>query len=197
MTDKELVEGCMAYDRKYQEILYQKYASDMYKVCLMYSENRDDASDILQDSFIKVFKKITAFRFEGSLQGWIRRIVVFTAINAFNKKKKERQVVLNMTDLGYKVVKASINEIIGDLEARDLIAKVNQLPTKAKQVLKLYALEGHQVAVCGRDLSRLPENFSKDFPSIKSIRSEVIYSREDLISFGYINCIGFNTWKIF
>ena len=138
------MEGCIAHKRKYQELLYQKYSSDMYRVCLMYTDDRDEASDVLQDSFIKVFRKIGDFRFEGSLKGWIRRTVVLTAINAFNKKKKEREHIVAMKDTVYQPVRATINEIISEFEVREIIAKVNQLPTKAQQVLKLYALEGYK-----------------------------------------------------
>ena len=95
----------------------------------MYSENREDASDVLQDSFIKVFKKIQDFRFEGSLEGWIRRTVVLTAINAFNKKKRERENVLTMKDIGYEHVKATVNEIIseGGLKT-DFLTPIHHLP---------------------------------------------------------------------
>lgn len=114
----------------------------MYKVCLIYMEEKEDACDVLQDSFVKIFKNLHTFRFEGSLRGWIRRTVVLTAINAYNKRKKEKELILPMSELGYEAVSATINDIIGNLEAKELIEKVNALPDKAKQVLKLHALEG-------------------------------------------------------
>lgn len=142
LSEIELVERCAADERQYQELLYRKYATDMYKVCMMYAENRADASDILQESFIKVFKNIHKFRFEGSLRGWIRRTVVHTAINAYNKKQRDTQVVIPMSESGE--VDASIDSIVGQLEANDIIKLVNSLPQKAREVLKLYAIEGYK-----------------------------------------------------
>ena len=142
LSERELVEYCVADDRQHQELLYRKYASDMYKVCLMYADNKADASDILQESFIKVFKNIHKFRFEGSLRGWIRRTVVHTAINAYNKKQRDTQVVVPMAESGE--VDATIDSILGELEANDIIKLVNSLPQKAKEVLKLYAIEGYK-----------------------------------------------------
>ncbi len=132
----------MADERPYQELLYRKFAADMYKVALMYSSNNADAADILQESFIKVFKNIHKFRFEGSLRGWIRRTVVHTAINAYNKRQRDHQVVVPMAENGE--VDASIDSIVGQLEANDIIKLVNGLPQKAQQVLKLYAIEGYK-----------------------------------------------------
>ena len=142
ISEKALVEGCIADNRQYQEQLYRQYATDMYKVCLMYAENKADASDILQESFIKVFKYIQPFRFDGALRGWIRRTVVHTAINAYHKKQRDTKLIIPMSESGE--VDASIDSILGDLEARDIIKLVNQLPRKAQEVLKLYAIEGYK-----------------------------------------------------
>ena len=142
ISDIELIKGCIEDNRQYQETLYKRYASDMYKVCLIYAKNKSDAADILQDSFIKIFKNIKKFRFQGSLRGWIRRTVVHTAINAYNKKQRDIKLVIPMAESGE--VDASIDSIIGELEANDIIKLVNSLPQKAKEVLKLYAIEGYK-----------------------------------------------------
>lgn len=142
LSERELIERCIADERPYQELLYRKYANDMYKVALMYSKNNVDAADILQESFIKVFKNIHKFRFEGSLRGWIRRTVVHTSINAYNKRQRDQQVIVPMPEHGE--INVSIDNIVGQLEANDIIKLVNGLPKKAQQVLKLYAIEGYK-----------------------------------------------------
>ena len=71
-----------------QEYLYKTYASKMYAVCLRYSGNADDANDLLQEGFVKVFKNLGKFRSEGSFEGWIRRIFVNTSIEQYRKKVK-------------------------------------------------------------------------------------------------------------
>ncbi len=140
ISERELVEGCIAKKRRYQEQLYYRYGTDMYQICLMHAKNEADASDILQESFIKVFKNIHTFKFQGALGGWIRRTVVYTAINAYKKKQRETKLVVSMPETGY--VDFSVNEIANDLEPSQIVKLVNQLPKKAQQVLKLYAIEG-------------------------------------------------------
>ena len=82
-SEEEILKGCRKNKRQYQEILYRKYAKKMYGICLSYAGDRDMAQDILQESYIKIFKRIKDFKQEGSLEGWIRRIVSNTAIDHF------------------------------------------------------------------------------------------------------------------
>ena len=77
----------MESDRRMQEELYRRFSPRMYAVCLRYAGNAEEAEDILQEGFIKVFKKLDSFRNEGSFEGWIRRIFVNTAIEHFRRKK--------------------------------------------------------------------------------------------------------------
>jgi RNA polymerase sigma factor (sigma-70 family) len=87
LGDEELIKGCIRGDRRKQEMLYRKYATAMYKICVAYEPNHDYAKDILQDAFIKVFKTISTFNNQGSLQGWIRKIITNTAIDHFRQAK--------------------------------------------------------------------------------------------------------------
>ncbi|MFW6101165.1 MAG: RNA polymerase sigma factor, partial [Bacteroidota bacterium] len=87
-SDSELVQGCRNNDRRYQELLYRKYAKKMYGICMSYAKDRSMAQEILQDGFVKVFKKIDGFREEGSLEGWIRRIITNTALDHLRQKSK-------------------------------------------------------------------------------------------------------------
>lgn len=142
LSERELVEGCVEKKRRYQEQLYYRYGTEMYQVCLMYAKNEADASDILQESFIKVFKHIHTFKFTGALGAWIRRTVVFTAINAYKKKQRETKLVVAMPESGY--ADFSVNELAEELDPNEIVQLVNQLPKKAQQVLKLYAIEGYK-----------------------------------------------------
>ena len=142
ISERELIQGCVEKKRRYQEQLYYRYGTEMYQVCLMYAKNEADASDILQDSFIKIFKNIHTFKFEGAFGGWVRRTVVYTAINAYHKKQRESKLVVSMAQTGY--VDCSVNDIAGHLEANELVKLVNELPKKAQQVLKLYSIEGYK-----------------------------------------------------
>ena len=139
ITEKELVEGCVAYNKRYQEMLYRKYADKMYNVSLTYTESEDDACDILQDGFITIFRNIHKFNFDGSLEGWIRKIIVNTALQLYRKRKREKEV---FEDFG-RVVESKIEGILEKINASEIMQLVNDLPAKAAMVLKLYAIEGY------------------------------------------------------
>ncbi|MEK7198828.1 MAG: sigma-70 family RNA polymerase sigma factor, partial [Bacteroidota bacterium] len=88
MTDEyELIKGCISKDARCQRILFDKYAGKMMSVCLRYANDSMEAEDMIQDAFIKVYQYMDQFKFEGAFEGWIRRIVVNTAIRHLEKKK--------------------------------------------------------------------------------------------------------------
>ena len=89
----ELIQGCIKQDRRSQEMLYNTFSKKMYQVCLGYTKNRDEAKDVLQDGFIKVFKSIGSFKGEVDLERWIRRIIVNTSIDYYRKSLKELKSV--------------------------------------------------------------------------------------------------------
>lgn len=140
ITEKDLIERCKANDRKYQEILYRKFADKMYNICLMYANDTDVASDILQDGFIKVFRNLKRFSFEGSFEGWVRKIMVNTALEYFRKKKRDHEFIENYSHQTHTV----FDEILDQINADEIIKLVNELPSKAAMVLKLYAIEGYK-----------------------------------------------------
>ena len=138
-TDIQLVEGCVRNDRRFQELLYSRFSGKMNAICLGYSGNQNDADDILQEAFIKVFKNIRDFRFECPLEGWIRKIVVHTAIDNYRISVKHPTIVL---------INESI-DFIDDTEFphpgdysyfMDLISK---LPDGYRLIFNLYVIEGY------------------------------------------------------
>jgi len=140
ISEKELVQHCIANERQYQEILYRKYADQMYSVCLSYNNDEDAACDILQDGFIKVFRKLEQFNFESSLKGWIRRIIINTALDHYRKQKRHEEKLESYTQVA---ISPTIGNVLEQIDAQDLIALVNELPSRAALVLKLYAVEGY------------------------------------------------------
>jgi RNA polymerase sigma factor (sigma-70 family) len=138
--DEELVVGCLREERMMQEMLYRKYAKTMYNICLAYEPDRDSAKDILQEAFIKVFRSISEYKQQGSLQGWIRRIITNTAIDHFRKVKIEEKRFINI-DLVKKDDEPQIHEVYS-LNTKDIMNKVQQLPEGARLVFNLFSLEG-------------------------------------------------------
>ncbi|MBE2231322.1 MAG: RNA polymerase sigma factor [Chitinophagaceae bacterium] len=121
-----------------QEALYQRFSPRMYAVCLRYAGNTEEAEDILQEGFVKVFRKLESFRNEGSFEGWIRRIFVNTAIEHFRRKK----YLLPVTEKEENTLEARNTSVLDDLSARDIMAIVQELSPGYRTVFNLYVVEG-------------------------------------------------------
>jgi RNA polymerase sigma-70 factor (ECF subfamily) len=139
INDADLLEGCRKEDRKMQYELYQRFAPKMFGVCLRYAGNTEEAEDILQEGFIKVFRKISSFRGEGSFEGWIRRIFVNTAIEHFRRKTYLQPI----TEKEENTVEAQYLTILDSLAEKDIISLVQQLSPGYRTVFNMYVVEGY------------------------------------------------------
>jgi RNA polymerase sigma-70 factor (ECF subfamily) len=138
MTDEELVKGCIKENRSSQDMLYNIYAGKLMTVCYRYMENRMDAEDVLQEGFIKIFDNISKFRFHGSLEGWMKRIMANTSINRLRKKD-----LLKGTQ-DPNMIDTPINEsIIEKLDGETLIGIIQKLPVGYRTVFNMFAIEGY------------------------------------------------------
>lgn len=111
----------------------------MFNVSLTYTDDEDEACDILQEGFIKVFGNVNSFKSDGSLEGWVRKIIVNTALEFYRKKKRQKEVL----EVYENFIEPKIDGILEKINMDYLIDLVNQLPLKAQMVLKLYAIEGY------------------------------------------------------
>ncbi len=142
--EKRIIKGCRAGKPKYQQLLYESYYGKMLSVCLRYSKNYEEARDILQEGYIKVFKSIKDFKGDGSLEGWIRRIMVNTAINFYHKNKKyDLNSSLDDEHQDSSPFFASEEQIIERMSYEDLLTLVRALPPAYQTVFNLYAIEGY------------------------------------------------------
>ncbi|MFA4851765.1 MAG: sigma-70 family RNA polymerase sigma factor [Bacteroidales bacterium] len=140
INEKELVKRCLKNEPVAQDLLYRRYASKMLGVCLRYTKNRMEAEDILQEGYIKVFKYLGTYKFDGSLEGWIRRIMVNTAINLYKASIKCVQS-LDDTEHGEKEIP---NVIMTDvLSMNELLKIIQELPEGYRVIFNLYAIEGY------------------------------------------------------
>ena len=140
MTEEALLKGCLSNNATAQRELYNKYSSKMLSVCYRYAHNREDAEDMLQEGFIKVFLQIHTFENRGAFEGWIRRIVVHTCINILKKNKKFNESVDIIHATGIQVREVSIPAII---QAKQVVECIRMLPVGYRTVLNLYAVEGY------------------------------------------------------
>lgn len=148
MTESEIIDGCRREDRKCQRLLYERFAPRMYAVCLRYIPKVAQAQDVLQDSFIKIFVNITRFRMDGSLEGWIRRIVINTAL--YQLKKTKASIIENHHDetANYDYYNESEN-IINKISADEITRLIAVLPEGYRAVFNLSVIDGyshHEIA---------------------------------------------------
>ena len=140
VQEKELIRGCLRNDRRCQKLLFEKYSPDMMAICMRYSRDRDDAKDILQDSFIKVFSKFDLFTGDGTIRGWIQSIVVRTAIDHYRKQQREHKNIVSEDDYWESGENA---EIEADLAAEEIVKIIQNLPHLQRTVFNLFAIEGY------------------------------------------------------
>ncbi|MBX2877320.1 MAG: sigma-70 family RNA polymerase sigma factor [Saprospiraceae bacterium] len=139
MTERELIEGCMREDRKCQQEVFRRYASKMMGVCLRYARHQMEAEDLLQDAFIKVYNNISKFEHKGSFEGWIRRIVVNTALKNYSKKSFTYEQI----GVEEQPENSAPPEVYAHLHEEELLKLVAALPDGYRVVFNLYAIEGY------------------------------------------------------
>ncbi|UKN00118.1 sigma-70 family RNA polymerase sigma factor [Paracrocinitomix mangrovi] len=138
---RELIGRCLNHERAAQEELYKLHCDKMFSVCMYYAEDRDEASDFLQEGYIKIFKKLHTYNFNGSFEGWVRRIIVNTALGHIRKKSKIRDAFTYVEDIPDTAdIEPAEVDVVPTAKVVEL---VNQLPDKAALVLKLFAIEGY------------------------------------------------------
>jgi len=135
---KNIVEECVSGNVRAQETLYRMLAPKMFGVCLRYSKDSTEAEDNLQEGFIKVFTYIKNFRHEGSLEGWVRKIMVNVSLEKFRKQ----HVMYPVEDLNVYESKNYSNDIIENITANELIELIQELPPRYRMVFNLFVIEG-------------------------------------------------------
>lgn len=140
MTEEQMLKGCLENIASTQEALYSRFSPRMLGVCYRFARNREDAEDMLQEGFIKIFSQIHQFRGQGALEGWIRRIIVHTCINILKKNKKFTDSV----DLFHaNALHNNENNIPSIMQAKQVVDCIRLLPLGYRTVLNLYAIEGY------------------------------------------------------
>lgn len=140
ITIQQLIRRCKEGEAKAQELLYKQFAGKMLGVCMRYAVDKMEAEDMLQNGFIKVFQKIGDYREEGSFEGWVRRIMVHSAIEYYRKHHKILQVVNMDESVADVMVSPSAS---ANLNAQDLMTLIQQLSPGYRMVFNLYAIEGY------------------------------------------------------
>ena len=140
MTEEQMLAGSIKNNASAQEAFYNRFSPKMLGVCYRFAKNREDAEDMLQEGFIKIFTQMHQYRNEGALEGWIRRIVVHTCINVLKKNKKFAESVDIIHANSIHVKEDMIPSI---MQAKQVVECIRMLPMGYRTVLNLYAIEGY------------------------------------------------------
>jgi RNA polymerase sigma factor (sigma-70 family) len=142
LEEKSLVEACIRNNREAQRQFYELYAGKLFALALRYTKNKEDAQDVLQEAFIKIFSKLSSFNFEGSLEGWLKRVVVNTALKSLEKSNNMK--FSDLPEYEYDAWNADSNLGLENLSFKSLLNVVNSLPDGCKTIFNLYAIEGYK-----------------------------------------------------
>ncbi|GAB2630193.1 RNA polymerase sigma factor [Emticicia sediminis] len=138
-NDRELLEGCLRRDSKAQAALYHQYKGRFFGICRRYAQSREDAEDLLQDAFVKIFLNLNELRSAEQMSAWIRRVVVNVCIDYYHKK-------VNLTNIAeisdIPVGNWEADNVISQMSNQELLMAVNELPDGAKVVFNLFVIDG-------------------------------------------------------
>jgi RNA polymerase sigma-70 factor (ECF subfamily) len=141
LIEANLIRSCIEGDRQAQSTLYAMFASKMFVVCLRYSKNREEAEEVLQEGFLKVFQFLHQFRDEGSFEGWVRKIMVNCALQKLRSNARLTPV-LNIESYNEQFVMQS--NVESTISSKELLQLVMTLPPAYKMVFNLYVFEGYK-----------------------------------------------------
>jgi RNA polymerase sigma-70 factor (ECF subfamily) len=146
LSEKDLIKGCKDYNIKAQQELYERFARKMMGVCYYYTGSTEDAKDLLHEGFIKVFAKFGQYKEEGSLEGWIRRVMVNTAINFLNKKKSGLEIKKGLDNLEENYLNDTNDEEEKhriDFTQEEILSIINTLPDAYRLVFNMSCIENY------------------------------------------------------
>ena len=150
LDEKQLIEGCINNDRKAQKALYDKYSKRMLAVCLRYVKDMEDARDLLQEGFLKLFTNLHTFTGEGLFDGWVRKIFVNCAL----ERLRHQDVLKNAVDIDETDYASTPDESsISQLSADEIMAYVRELPDGFRTVFNMFAIEGYSHKEIGQILN--------------------------------------------
>lgn len=136
---ENIIEGCRFKNPKAQHLLYMQFSARMFGVCLRYAGSYEDAQDVLHEGFLKAFEKIGQFQHKGAFEGWLRRIMINTALEKYRNKYK----IINLQDNISEVEGLGFENLAENMTVSELMNFIQELSPKYRMVFNLYAIEGY------------------------------------------------------
>lgn len=179
-----LIDQCLKNDRNAQFAFYEKYSKKVYGICMRYAKNATDAEDILQEGFIKVFRYLDDYSGKGSIEGWMRRIMITTALNYYKKKNlMNKEVDPEAT----KITLPNDYEVLSNMTHNEILVLIRELPCGYQTVFNLNTIEGYShkeiseimnisVNTSKSQLSRAKHSLRKKIESLFDVDENLITS---------------------
>ena len=174
MTEESLIKKCASGNSLAQKTFYEKFAGKMMGICLRYTKDYEEAQDVMQDAFIKIFGKLANYEKKGSLEGWIRRIVVNTALDSYRKNKKHQKNI-DVETVNYLLEDKTY--IIEELNANDLLAIIKTIPAGYQMVFNLFAIEGYSHREIAEQLNITESTSKSQYSRAKKLLRELLVKK--------------------
>ncbi len=153
-SEQEIIAGCRNQNRAIQEHLYKMYYSMFLKVCARYAKDMQDAEQLINDGFLKIFNNISKFGNNGSFEGWMRRIMVNTCLDYLRSKYMKEEMVMHINSVPAEQSSISVNSVaLESMEFKELVKIIQSLPTMTRTVFNLYVFDGYNHAQIGVQLN--------------------------------------------
>ena len=175
MTEEAIFQGCLKNQAPAQRELYNRYSPKMLAVCYRFAHNREDAEDMLQEGFIKIFSQIHTFQNKGAFEGWIRRITVHTCINHLKKNKRFNESVDIIYASSIHVREESVPSIV---QAKQVVECIRMLPIGYRTVLNLYAIEGYSHKEIGEMLDIEESTSRSQYTRARQMLEEILIKKK-------------------
>jgi RNA polymerase sigma factor (sigma-70 family) len=187
MTEEQMLSGSVRNNAAAQEVFYERFSPRMLGVCYRFAKSREDAEDMLQEGFIKIFTQLHQYRNEGALEGWIRRIIVHTCINILKKNKKFTDTVDLVYANGFHTQEDLIPSI---MQAKQIVECIRLLPMGYRTVLNLYAIEGYSHKEIGALLEIGESTSRSQYTRAKAMLEEILVRNKIIDKTQYKNNYG-------
>lgn len=181
--DEKLIEQCIKGDHRAQRELYDRHSPKLMPMAMRYAKSQEDAEDILQDAFIKIYKSLDSFRQEAQFQTWLKRIVINTAIN-HNRKKLYQQPMLDIEKIAPMHVESDLT--LSNMHFTEILAMMQKLPVGSRTIFNLFAIEGYSHKEIAEQLEISEGTSKSQYSRARVLLRAMIHDANRVVQTNYI-----------
>ncbi len=177
MTDEVLIEKCLKQDHRAQKMLFDRFSGKMMSVCLRYGSSQEEAEDILQDGFVKIFSKLGSYKGDGSFEGWIRRTMINTALDHI-RRSKNKPVDLDLSEAEY--LTGEDEKVLSQMRTEEVMKLIQQMPPGYRAVFNLFAVEGYSHQEIAEELGVTESTSKTQYKKARTYLMNIIVERQNI-----------------